>query len=259
MKKFFTMIAAVLMMAALVACGPSDEKMAELTEALSLMTEAGEAARETFLDITDPSMKSKLDELAAREEEIKALEFEKMNDKKVDAILPQIAEITEEYRNLDGQLNEVLTAETAEKTEKSKHKFQQVFFTNKTGMNLTEIRLHDLTQDTYSDNFLGNGVMLEAGYTLMGPALDVYSDSSHWEFVVKSEADTEYVLACDSLLPVDLEGISITLSYDSKTEEGSATFGNYTSPLASEASSEASFDGTSEDTTGEAASEASSN
>ena len=254
MKKFFTITAALLIMAALVACGPSDEKMAELTEALSLMTGAGEAARETFLDVTDPSMKSRPDELAAKEEELKATEWEKLNDKKIDAILPQITEITQEYQSLGGQLNEVLAAETAQKTEKDKHKFQQVFFINKTGMNLSEIRLHDLTQNTYSDNFLGNGVILEAGYTLMGPALDVYSDSSRWEFVVKSDADTEYVLTCESLLPVNTEGLSITLSYDPKTEEGSATFGKATAQPASDASSETS----SEEASGEAGNEASS-
>lgn len=244
----------ILMMAALVACGPSDEKMAEVTQALNLMTGAGEAARETYLDITDTSMKARLDELSEKEEAIKATEWEKLNDKKIDEILPQIAEITEAYQSLGGELNEVLEAETATRTEKEKHRYQQVFFTNKTGMNLTEIRLHDITQDTYSDNFLGDGAILEAGYTLMGPALDVYSDSSRWEFVVKSDADTEYALPCESLLPVDPSGMSVTLTYDSKTGEGSASFGGYTA-AASEASAEAS-DSASESASEEAASTA---
>ena len=41
MKKIITIFAVLLMMGALVACGPSDEKMAEVTQALSVMTGAG--------------------------------------------------------------------------------------------------------------------------------------------------------------------------------------------------------------------------
>ena len=238
-----------MMMGALVACGPSDEKMAEVTQALSVMTGAGESARETYLDITDSSMKARLDELQEKENEIKTTEWSKLNDKKIDEILPSIAEITEEYQSIGGQLNEILSAETATKEEKAKHNFQQVFFVNKTGMNLTEIKLHDLTQDTWSDNYLGEGVVLEAGYTLMGPALDVYTDSSRWEFVIKSEADTEYTLSCESLFPVDTKGMSITFTYDSKTGEGSAAFGSYTAePQETEA--EASGDASKEATEG---------
>ncbi len=242
MKKSLVLSILVLMTAVLVACGPSDEKMAEVTQALSLMTGAGESARETFLDITDPSMKAQLDELSEKENEIKAIELEKLNDKKIDEeVMPRIEEVTRGYLDLGAKLNEILTAETDTKTENDKHRFSQVYFINKTGMNLTEIKLHDLTQDSYSDNFLGDGVTLEAGYTLMGPALDVYADSSRWEFVVKSDADTEYTLTCESLLPVKAEGLSITLTYDSKTETGTADFGGYTTAL-QEPSSEAAQD-----------------
>ncbi|WP_024866112.1 hypothetical protein [Butyrivibrio sp. FCS014] len=255
MKKSLVLSILVMMTAVLVACGPSDEKMAEVTQAMGLMTGAGEAARETFLDITDSSMKAQLDELLEKENEIKAIELEKLNDKKIDEeVMPRIEEVTRGYQDLDAKLSEILTAETATKTEKDKHRFSQVYFINKTGMNLTEIKLHDITQDTYSDNFLGDGVTLEAGYTLMGPALDVYADSSRWEFVIKSDADTEYTLSCESLLPVKAEGLSITLSYDSKTEEGTADFGGYTAALqepSDEATQDASGEGASAEISGE--------
>ena len=103
----------------------------------------------------------------------------------------------------------------------------------------------------------------------MGPALDVYSDSSRWEFVVKSEADTEYILPCDSLLPINPSGMSVTLTYDSKAEEGSAVFGTYTvsatqEPEAaegetSEAATETEGSASSEASAEDSAAEASSN
>jgi len=242
MKKSLTILISIFLMAALVACGPSDEKMAEVTKAMGVMTDAGESARQTFLDITDASMKQQLDELTEKENEIKAIELEKLNDRKIDEeVMPRIEEVTKDYQELGEKLSEILTEETGIRTENDKHRFSQVYFINKTGMNLTKIQLHDITQDSYSDNFLGEGVVLEAGYTLMGPALDVYADSSRWEFVIKSDGDTEYILPCESLLPVKAEGLSITLNFDSKTGEGTVDFGGYTAAL-KEQSSETSQD-----------------
>ncbi len=227
MSKKKIWIPALLLAIALTACGVSDEKLAEARQAISLMSEAGQAASNTYLDITDSSQKARLDELLAKEAEIEAIELTKLNDKKIDELIPQINEVTEGFNALNEELGQVLTSETTQKQEKEKHKEQTAFFINKTGMNLTEIRLHDLTIDELSDNYLGDGVILEAGYTLMGVALDVYDGSNNWEFVIKSDADTEYVLSCPSLLPVNESGVSIELLYDPETGEGSVNIGGY--------------------------------
>ena len=61
----------------------------------------------------------------------------------------------------------------------------------------------------------------------MGVSLDIYSDSSQWEFVITDDVDTEYTLSCENLKGEDLEGASVVLSYDSATATGEATLGGY--------------------------------
>lgn len=223
-KKILLPIITAALMLALTACGPSDEKLSEAETARSLLVEAKNSAEETYLDISDESLRSALDELAEKEAGIEALEFQKMNDKKIDEVLPEIKELTDSYQDLLGNLSDTLKSETEVKEEKEKHTELTVYFVNKTGLNLTEIVLHDLTTDTRSDNFLGEGVSLGSGYTLMGVALDIYKDSSEWEFIVTDEAGTDHELPCDDLRTGSSDNQPIILEYDAATGTGSATF-----------------------------------
>lgn len=227
MKKKNVFIAAIIMATLLTACGPSDEKLAEATQAISTMTQAMETVNNTYLDITDSSFKARIDELSAKETELSATALDKLSDKEIDELLPQINEVTGQLTALNEEMSKVLGTEEAQRQENDRHNEQKAYLINKTGMNLTEIRLLDKTTGTLSDNYLGDGVILQSGYTLMGVSLDVYSTSSSWEFVIKSEADTEYNLPCTSLLPVNEEGVSIELYFDPETGEGSANIGGY--------------------------------
>lgn len=221
-KILITMITGVLMLA-LSACGPSDEKLSEAETARNVLVEAKTNAEETYLDISDESLRSSLDELSQKEAEIEALEFQKMNDKKIDEVLPEIKDLTEKYQNLLGNLSDTLKSETEVKEEKEKHTELTVYFVNKTGLNLTEIVLHDLTTDTKSDNFLGEGVTLGSGYTLMGVSLDIYKDSSEWEFIVTDDVNTDHSLPCDDLRTSSGDNQSITFTYDIETGTGAAS------------------------------------
>ena len=229
MKKKITVFTLVLsMMLALCACKPSDEKLSEAETARGVLLEAKESAEATYLDITDSSKKSELEELSKEVAEIEALDFTKMSDKKIDGVLPKITELTQEYQSLNSEFDETLAAETKKKAEKDKYSNVGAYLVNKTGMNLTEVVLHDLSEDTYTDNLLGDGVVLEAGYTLMGVVLDINKSSADWEFIVKNDNNTSYTLACDSLAGADEAGISITLKYSDSDKTGSASLGSYT-------------------------------
>ena len=225
-KKTILMMIAVMALL-LVGCKPSDEKLAEAEQARNLLIQAKQTAEDTYLDITDTTQRSSLDELALKEAEIEQLDFTNMSDKKIDEVLPSITELTDNYQNLGKELSTILTNEAGIKDEKAKHKGLDTYFINKTGMNLSKIVLHDITADTYSDNYIGDGVTLLAGYTLMGVSLDIYSDSSEWEFVITDDADNEYTLSCESLRGEALNGASIVLTYDSKEAAGTATLGGY--------------------------------
>ncbi len=212
----------MILTAALTACGPSDEKLMEAETARGLLLEAREEAENTYLDVSDTSQRAALDDLATKVAEIEALDFSKMNDKKIDEVLPSITELTEGYQEIQGGLSDTLQAETQIKQEKESHAEIDVYFVNKTGMNLSKIVLKDMTRNTLSDNYLGEGVVLNDGYTLMGAALDVYRDSTSWELVITDDAGTEYDINCDELKGKELKGASIVLTYDKETGTGSA-------------------------------------
>ncbi len=205
----------------LMACGTSELKIKEVEEARNLMIQAKQAAELTYLDITDPTNGSALVELAEKEAEIEAVDLKKLKEDELDALLPQITELTEQYQSLGKEMSDVLTQETERKEEKAKHSWRDVYFINKTGLNLTKIVLHDLTTGSYSDNYIGEGVTLLDGYTLMGVSLDLYEGSSEWEFVVTDEGGTDHVLNCEDLSQLKESGTSLYLNYDPKTNEGS--------------------------------------
>ncbi len=221
-RKFFLLIMITVMAAVLVACGPSDEKLMEAETARNLLLEARETAESTYLDISEITQRAKLDELSERVTEVEAIDFTKMNDKKIDEVLPSIQELTDEYQSVQGGLSETLKAETEVKEEKARHTEVNVCFINKTGMNLSRIVLRDVTRGTESDNYIGDGVILGDGYTLMGPALDLYEGSTEWEFVVTGEDGTDHILESPDLRNGGSR--SIVLKYDSATGTGTAEF-----------------------------------
>ncbi|MBR4669686.1 MAG: hypothetical protein IKO84_03720 [Butyrivibrio sp.] len=211
----------------LVACKPSEEKLNEAETTRQVLIEAKRSAEETYLDITDSSKKSELDELAKREAEIESLDFTKMSDKKIDAVLPDITGLTEEYQSLKNTLDSTLSSEKNAKDEAAKHMDLGSYIINKTGLNIIEVKIHDVTADTYSDNLLGEGVVLEQGYTLMGAVLDVNVTSSEWEVIIKDENNTSHTLQCGDLKSANKEGIALVISLDSATGAGKAEIGDY--------------------------------
>ena len=227
-KKFQAVAVAALAAILLIGCGPSEEKLAEAEEARTLLIQSRDAAQETYLDITDDSNKATLDELSQKVAEIEAVDFNKMSDKKIDELLPTINELTASYQNMGKEMSDVLQVETETREERAKHEEASVYFVNKTGLNLTKIVLHDLTRDTYSDNYLKDGSGLLDGYTLLGVTLDIYSDSSDWEFVVTDEGGTDHTIACGNLKGFNKE--TITLSFngeeEAETDEGAEAASN---------------------------------
>ena len=210
------------MVMALTACGPSEEKLSEAESLRAQLLKARETAEETYLDISDTAQKGVLDDLSGRTAEYETMDFTKMRDKKIDEVLPSIENLIQEYADTQKGLSDTLSEETAIREEKEKHAELDAYFVNKTGMNLSKIVLHDMSADSYSDNFLGEGVVLNDGYTLMGPALDIYRDSSSWEFVVTDDAGTEYILGCESLMGKEKKGAAIVLTYDKEKGVGEA-------------------------------------
>lgn len=244
MKKARTAIMLAAMTVMLMGCRASEAKIKEAEDARASMITARETAQETYLDITDSSKKAMLDELAAKAAEIESVDFSKMSEKKIDEFLPSVQEVTDSYSDIQGYLDGTLQKEKEAGEEAAKNIQIDAYAINKTGMNLTELVLHDVTKDTFSDNLMGEGVVLQAGYTLMGIELEIHADSSMWEFLVKDENGTPYTLVCENLLEQAKDGISLTLDYDKNTQMGRAVFGHYVptaDEVASEADSEASL------------------
>lgn len=199
------------LMAFLVACGPSDEKLSEAENARNALLQAKEAAYESYLDITDSSKKARLEELEKQVEEIEETDFTKLSDKKIDEVLPTITSLTEEYQSLQTGFAEILDEETKEKELAEQTVRISVYLSNKTEKAVHEVMLHDLTKDTYSDNLLADSGALEAGYTLMGVVLDVDKDSTDWEIVFKDESGTTNSVTAPDLLNSSSGNLAIVL------------------------------------------------
>lgn len=256
-RKFTLPILAAVLILILVGCGVSQEKLSEAESLKQKMIEAKDRAEETYLDLVDSSQRKTLDELAGKEAELEEIDLSKQNDKRIDELLPQLQELTEQYAYVESEMNKTLNKENEEKKERLKHTDVDVFFINKTGKNLSSIILHDTTEDIKSDNFIGDKVTLNAGYTLMGASLDLYEDSTSWEFLVTDESGTEYTLSCGNLKEIGEDGASIVLKLDSEGGGGSAEIGAYVALKEPEIQTENAEEGASEGAADSASGEAS--
>ncbi|MBO4458654.1 MAG: hypothetical protein J5802_13135 [Butyrivibrio sp.] len=215
----------IVMTALLVACKPSDEKLNEVDIAREVLKEAKEKAENTYLDITDEELRGKLDELAAKEKDIEEKDFSKMSDRKINEYLPKIEELKGEYDTVQQSLDSTLQEETALREEAAKNRRLEAYIVNSTGITLTEVVLHDVTNDVYSENLLGDGVSMEPGHSLVGAGLDINVESSAWEILVKDGDNNSYTLACGDFSQVSDAGVSIILKYDPASKTGSADLG----------------------------------
>lgn len=243
-----TLFIVLLAGAMLVACKPSDEKLSEAETARNTLIEYRGRAEQKYLDLTEESNRAKLDELSARVDETLTVDFTKMSDKKIDEYLPTVRAIISEYEDIVGVMDKTYDSEEADRVEAAKHQEIECYVVNKMGVNLTSLKLHDVASDSYSDNLLGDDVVLTDGYTLMGIMLQVYADSKDYELVASDENGKEYVFACGNLVGQGEDGMSITLKMDTDTGEAVADFGSYISiPKTENADAAASGDSASGD------------
>ena len=242
-----TLFIVLLAGAMLVACKPSDEKLSEAETARNTLIEYRGRAEQKYLDLTEESNRAKLDELSARVDETLTVDFTKMSDKKIDEYLPTVRAIISEYEDIVGVMDKTYDSEEADRVEAAKHQEIECYLVNKMGVNLTSLKLHDVSADSYSDNLLGDDVVLTDGYTLMGIMLQVYADSKDYELVATDENGKEYVYACGDLASLGDDGMSITLKMDTESGESVAEFGSYISiPETDNADTAASGDSASE-------------
>ena len=219
--------AGTLMMAVLlVACKPSPEKLNEAEVARAALVEAKNNAENTYLDITDSSLRGALDELAAKEKEAEKKDFTKMSDSMLELYIPKVKELTGEYVKIQELLNMKLAEDNVRREAAAKEALINAYIVNNTEFMITEMALHDITSDTISGNLLGEGVSLASGYTLAGVDLDIKIDSSQWEIVIKDDGGKVHSFTCGDFNQVSRDGVYVILNYDSSSGTGSAEIGN---------------------------------
>ena len=219
--------AGTLMMAVLlVACKPSPEKLNEAEVARAALVEAKNNAENTYLDITDSSLRGALDELAAKEKEAEKKDFTKMSDSMLELYIPKVKELTGEYVKIQELLNMKLAEDNVRREAAAKEALINAYIVNNTEFMITEMALHDITSDTISGNLLGEGVSLASGYTLAGVDLDIKIDSSQWEIVIKDDGGKVNSFTCGDFNQASRDGVYVILNYDSSSGTGSAEIGN---------------------------------
>ena len=220
-------IAAALMMLALSGCKPSAEKLSEAEGYVNQLKEYQNAAEEKYLDIADTSLRPELDALGVKAAAVYEEDFSKLSNKKIDEKIPEVLLLLGQYEDIQKRLDGTYQEETSANEELAKNLKIDAYIINKCGFDISSIILRDVTTDTYSDNLIGEGEILADGYTLMGVKLEVYADSSQWEFLVKDSNETQRVFACDSLKDVSSEGVSLVFNYDAASDSGTVSFGGY--------------------------------
>lgn len=226
MKKRAIIVASLLMLM-ISGCKPSAEKLSEAEGYVEQLREYQSAAEEKYLDIADTSMRPELDALGVQAAAVYEEDFSKLSNKKIDEKIPEILLLLGQYEDIQKRLDGTFETETSENEELAKNQQINAYIINKSGFEISSIILRDVTTDTLSDNLIGEGETLADGYTLMGVNLEINTDSSQWEFIVKDSNGTQRVFACESLKDVSDEGVSLVFDYDEAADSGTVSFGGY--------------------------------
>ena len=120
-SKIFFMAGTLMTALLLVACKPSEEKLNEAEATRGALIEAKNNAENTYLDITDSSLRGLLDQLAEKEADIKKANFNKMSDSMIDIYLLKVNELSEEYATVQQALDAILSEENAKREEMAKN------------------------------------------------------------------------------------------------------------------------------------------
>ncbi|SFC84099.1 hypothetical protein [Butyrivibrio sp. YAB3001] len=226
-KKRLVLLLLLTMVTMLAGCKPSEEKLSEAEDARNKLSTVREAAEERYLDIADTSLRSELDALGVKYSEILAIDFTNMSNKKIDEVLPSITELIADYGVVQSKLDGTYKQESQKNAEEAKNILVDAYVVNKMGVDITSIMLHDVTAGTYSDNYLSDGEILQAGYTLMGVKIQIHADSDTWEFVLKDSNDISYNVLAENLKDVSENGVSLVFGMDSETGSATMSYGGY--------------------------------
>ncbi len=222
-KKIRVLLSVILLGALLGACGVSQEKIDEANQAVEAMKAAREKAEATYLDITDSSREKELEILGKEADELMTIEIAKLNNKRVDALVSQIKDLTQSYQSMNDEFVAILEEENKEKDQKAEHTFYDVYVVNNSGKDFTVVKFIDTnTMKTYTlvDE---QGVVLKNGYTVMGYRMDINCTTADWAFNCEEANGTEYSFVVKDLAGRDLDGAIFTLIIDSETGEEIAT------------------------------------
>ncbi len=226
-----------IMAISLTACGPSEEKLSEVQVALQAMDNARSIAQDTYGDLIDSSYGEQLETLVSASEKFDELEYEKMNDTKIDEVLPSINELTASFEALESSLLEISEKEKQEAELEGRYVDVQGYIVNKTGQTITSIILRDEAEDTDSDNMIIDGVELGSGEILMGIVFEVYVPTDKWSIVITTAEGNSYTAEVEGLDEADLFG----MTFEGLSEDGSfsATLTEYIKEESSEVESAA--------------------
>ena len=252
LKKICMLLLTSMMTISLTACGPSEEKLSEAQVALQAMDNARSIAQDTYGDLIDSSYGEQLESLVSASESFDELEYEKMNDKKIDEVLPSINELTSNFEALESSLLEIAEKEKEEAELEGRYIEVQGFIVNKTGQTITSIILRDEAEGTESSNLIIDGVELGSGETLMGIVFEVYVPTDKWNIIITTAEGNSYTAELEGLDEESLFG----MTFEGLSEDGSftATLTEYTKEessveeSAADAASSVSSDNETEDT-----------
>jgi len=193
----------------LTACGPSEEKLAEVQVALTALENARTVAEETYGNLIDSSYKDQLDQLAEASDSYAALEYDKMKDEDIDEVLPTINDLASSYESIESELLEIAQKEKDEAEAEGRYIDIQGYITNKTGKTITGIVLRDDSENTESDNLILNGIELGNSETLMGVVLNVYMPTSSWSVIITTSEGESYVSNVENIDEKSLFGMTL--------------------------------------------------
>ncbi|WP_408069705.1 hypothetical protein [Butyrivibrio sp. JL13D10] len=217
-----TIISALLLTAS---CRASNENIEKATSVRDSLTQQKELAEDTNGKLTGTSYEDELSELQTQYNLYTGTDFNKLNDKEIQEIIPDMDELSASYTALLDEMNKELSSEDAATLEASKNIEIVCYIANNSGLELSSIILRDNSLGTDSPSFLAEGQTLPSGRILAGVTFPVNTDSASRSIIVTDTQgnEHEYPITIDDPTAVSENGISITLS----APENGAEVGSY--------------------------------
>ena len=214
-KRVFYFIAVCVCCLFMVACGPSEEKVAQAQQKYTDLIKKHNQVVEAHENVSDGSYDEQLLSLREKITEVEAYNLNDMEDEEIDLLIQIMDTLIKSYDEYEAALIQL-----KEQEEAAVIVTIPVTIVNDTGKAISVLKLYEQGSEDLQVNVLENLTPLEAGQNLLGMMIQRDVENTPWVLYVDSGQISEEEKSAEGTDDIESDKKEIILPVEEYTESG---------------------------------------